>query len=419
MKTKILITVLIIFSIFSLDTNKVSAQWVQQNSGTTFSLESVFFTDENTGYCTGYNPSTFIGTIYKTTNGGNTWDSLDVHPPATYPVFFTDANTGYIGCYDMILKTTDAGSTWTEYQLGMGIVIFSIHFPDANTGYAAGNDMMNNLVVILKTINGGGLWTDVSPTLDNEMVRCIHCTDINTCYIGFSGGDINTFIMKTTDGGSTWTDISPPFAGEVWSIFFVDENTGYSTGQGDGDCQIMKTVNAGNDWTEISYPGQLPRGLCIYFPDPSTGCVVTEEGGILKTTNAGNTWNTETSGVSTDLNSVYFPSNEIGYIVGDNGVILKFDGSAGIDNQEPLQKDKVIIYPNPFKTTAILKINEEIQINSAELSIYDTYGREIRKITNITSNEVEINRKGMSSGLYFYQLSEKHNIIDAGKIMID
>ncbi|MCD4771826.1 MAG: T9SS type A sorting domain-containing protein [Bacteroidales bacterium] len=420
MKTKVLITVLIIFSIFSLNTNKVSAQWVQQNSETTFDLESVFFTDANTGYCTGVNPNTWVGSIYKTTNGGNTWDSLDVHPPAPYPIFFSDANTGYIGCYDLILKTTNAGSTWAEYQLSLGIVIFSIHFPDANTGYLVGNDMMNGLAVVLKTTNAGGLWTDISPTFGDEQVRCIHCTDVNTCYMGFSGSDITTFIMKTTNGGSTWIDISPPFTQEVWSIFFVDGNTGYATGQGDGgECQILKTTNAGNDWTEILSTNEFPHGNNIYFSDANIGCVVTDEGYILKTTNAGNTWNAEASSVSTDLNAVYFPNDEIGYIVGNNGVILKFDESAGIDNPVFPQKNNVIIYPNPFKTTATLKINEALQINNAELRIFDTYGKEVHKITNISNNEFEINRTGLSNGLYFYQLFEKQNIIDTGKIMID
>jgi len=118
MKTKFTIFALLTFALFILSNNESTAQWVQQNSGTTYNLESVFFTDDNTGYCTGFNPNTYMGTIFKTTNGGNTWDSLLISMGAPYVVFFTDASTGYVGSYGSVLKTTDAGSTWTGYQLG-------------------------------------------------------------------------------------------------------------------------------------------------------------------------------------------------------------------------------------------------------------------------------------------------------------
>ena len=41
-----------------------SAQWFPQNSGTTNNINSVYFTDVNTGYAVGTN------TILKTTDGG-------------------------------------------------------------------------------------------------------------------------------------------------------------------------------------------------------------------------------------------------------------------------------------------------------------------------------------------------------------
>lgn len=45
--------------------NGATGQWVIQNSGTKKNLNSVFFTDVNTGYAVGDS-----GIILKTTNGG-------------------------------------------------------------------------------------------------------------------------------------------------------------------------------------------------------------------------------------------------------------------------------------------------------------------------------------------------------------
>lgn len=420
MKTKLTLFIVIIFMLSALNIYEASAQWVQQVSGTSYDLESVFFTDINTGYCTGFNPDTYMGTVYKTTNGGNTWDSLGINPGAPYPIYFTDANTGYLGCYDMILKTTDAGMNWTYYQLGLAVVIFSLDFPDANTGYLASNNFVQGMVYVLKTTDAGTSWTDVSPTVGNGDLRCVHCTDANTCYIGFSGDDITSAMMKTTDGGTTWTDISSPTSGEVWSIFFIDANTGFATGQGNGgECHIIKTVDAGTTWTEVLSTTEYPTGICICFPGPSLGYVVTGEGYILKSMDGGITWNSENSGVTTDLNAISFPSTEIGYVVGDGGVILKYDGSTGIEIPSNPQNNIVALYPNPIQTNATLSICEGINLNRAVLRILNIHGVEVMKISNIRSNKVQLHREGLSSGLYFYNLSDQRGSIYSGKIMID
>ncbi|MAE07565.1 MAG: hypothetical protein CL661_02250 [Bacteroidetes bacterium] len=65
----------------------------------------------------------------------------------------------------------------------------------------------------------------------------------------------------------------------------------------------------------------------------------------------------------------------------------------------------------------MLRINDNIQINDAILSVYDMHGKEVGNITNISSNKVELNRKGLNSGLYFYRLSEENNIF-TGKFII-
>jgi hypothetical protein len=83
------------------------AQWEWQNPSPQGSwLNSVVFTDVNTGYAVGD-----WGTIIKTINGGTTWIT---QPSGTSEnlnsVFFTDSNTGYVvGSGGTILKTTNGG----------------------------------------------------------------------------------------------------------------------------------------------------------------------------------------------------------------------------------------------------------------------------------------------------------------------
>jgi hypothetical protein len=69
----------------------------------------IYFTDPNTAYACGDS-----GTIIRTTNAGTTWS---VQPPPLYEIFtdvwFTSALTGYITTWSgKVLKTTNGGITF-------------------------------------------------------------------------------------------------------------------------------------------------------------------------------------------------------------------------------------------------------------------------------------------------------------------
>ena len=78
------------------------------------------------------------------------------------------------------------------------------------------------------------------------------------------------------------------------------------------------------------------------------------------------------------------------------------------------------IYPNPFSTSATLKINSGFTLTgNEELIIYDLYGKEVRRIVNIKSREVKIERKFLPGGMYFYTLNSFNGILGRGKLLIE
>ena len=99
--------------------------WIAQTSGTTKTLNSIYFTDANTGYTVGQN-----GTILKTINGGNDWTALTSGTTKSLnSVYFTDINTGYaVGVSGIILKTTNAGFGWIVQYSGTFSNLFSVKF---------------------------------------------------------------------------------------------------------------------------------------------------------------------------------------------------------------------------------------------------------------------------------------------------
>ncbi len=147
----------------------------------------------------------YIGVIYKTINGGNSW--YEVSPSTAdidfRSITFPTAATGYVvggyefGSSGVIYKSTNAGETWVQ----QGIVnkdLNSISFKDAQTGYAVGESG-----IILKTTNGSAIWnSQVSSTIKD--LNSVYFLETN---LGFTVGSSGS-AQKTMNGGV----FEPPFA---------------------------------------------------------------------------------------------------------------------------------------------------------------------------------------------------------------
>ena len=192
MKKSIIKTLLIVSLAFIGLSNGAKAQtpaWEWQNplpQGN--NLNSVYFTDTDNGYAVGN-----LGTILKTTNAGISWTAQSSGTNNSLrSVYFTDVNTGYVvDNLGTILKTTNAGTNWTAQTSGTNNSLFSVYFTDTNNGYAVGNSG-----TILKTTNAGISWT-AQASGTNNILSSVYFTDANT---GYAVGNYGT-ILKTTNAG--------------------------------------------------------------------------------------------------------------------------------------------------------------------------------------------------------------------------
>ncbi|MFH0867106.1 MAG: YCF48-related protein, partial [Bacteroidota bacterium] len=288
-------------------------KWVLLNSGTTQTLNSVYFVNNDTGYVAGS-----TGIILKTTNCGTNWTQQTSGSGASLnSIYFVHPDTGYVtGTSGKILKTTDGGTTWTQQTTNMLDMLNSVYFINSNVGYVAGDS--GNVGVFLKTTNGGTSWTrQIIETVYG--FRSVYFTSIDTGYVvqGSSGN-----ILKTTNGGTSWTTQTTGTGSGFRSLYFTNANTGYVVGD---NGYIVKTNDAGANWTST----HISTGyfMCsVYFINTDTGYVVGDASTLLKTSDGGTTWIQQTSGTGTNvtLRSVHFPDANTGYVVGTSGKILKF-----------------------------------------------------------------------------------------------
>lgn len=144
-----------------LKTTDAGESWQLLQSGTRCHLLSVYFTDDLKGYAVGYwnqDPDLY-GVLVMTKDGGESWDSIPM--PAGYTpaaVTFTHPETGYISGGNKILKTRDGGRNWDIIYSNSSGSLFSASFiRNSPTGYVVG---LNGLV--LKTVDAGVTWTPMT-----------------------------------------------------------------------------------------------------------------------------------------------------------------------------------------------------------------------------------------------------------------
>ena len=80
----------------------------------------------------------------------------------------------------------------------------------------------------------------------------------------------------------------------------------------------------------------------------------------------------------------------------------------------------VSVYPNPFSDYTNVKLGpgEIERYSDLKFVITNLSGKKIREISITNFSEFQLYREGISSGLYFYHLTSKSEILVTGKIII-
>jgi photosystem II stability/assembly factor-like uncharacterized protein len=393
--------------------------WVQQNSGTDKRLLACYFLNDLTGYAGGDK-----GTILKTTNGGNNWNSI--YNENTYNVValtFINSTTGWVYVWNrgsennqqdstFILKTVSGGLIWNKYFVDTNIAIWDwgqLQFFNANTGFLASYQDLR------KTTNGGINWHVV---LDTPSCRIFFINESTGWASGHWYG-----VFKTINGGLNWErqeliTQNPNGA----DFYFFDSQKGYGIAKSLwGYGRLYSTVNGGNNWNMRT---DLPESRSIQFVNLNTGYMLIRDNihydeGLAKTSNGGINWITHNINTTRSLSKVYFSSANTGWIIGDSGTILKTTNGGITIGINPVSK---IIpkdfslsqnYPNPFNPTTKIRFDIPQAVGrgdrSVKMRVYDLLGRELSVLVNEELNagtyEVDFDGSDLPSGVYYYKLA--------------
>jgi photosystem II stability/assembly factor-like uncharacterized protein len=266
-----------------LTTDATPASW--QNDA---ELTDVFFVDPLIGWAVGAQ-----GTILRTVNGGQDWQSLG--QPAVEEASSEMGLREKIRAMQQGTRTQHTGvADGSAEQLDPYRCRFeSVFFIDAKNGWVAGGyqvpHMNHSRGILLRTNDGGLSWRRVQSTLIPR-IRRIHFSDQAH---GWAAGDRgNLFpgsIFYTADGGETWSNQALQRERAAPSDFMDADATeqGFVALDDRGQPLILRN----GQLEPAAFEGQAaPRLNRLRMLDRLTGWAVGDEGALLRTQNGGLSW---------------------------------------------------------------------------------------------------------------------------------
>lgn len=302
--------------------------------------------DPEPGYLGGFSGIEFVtpevgwSGWYQTTDGGNTWEYIPHHFPEgieyIYGRVFVDTLTGWAYNYKTILKTEDGAKNWFIQKVTKHGILSGISFYNRDIGWVCGDGG-----TIYKTTDAGENWIRMGKgTTDN-----LYDVDFVDSETGWVVG-LNGTILHTANGGKTWKQQESNVEDFLSAVDFANENNGWAVGKG----YILNTKNGGGKWV-MQYQHDLGNGYFrdVQFLDQSTGFVVGGrgflgwDGVLLRTRDGGETWEHLEGYNFPTLAAISFVDKQYGWICGAGGTMF-----ATQDGGETWQKQDVAGSPPPF-----------------------------------------------------------------------
>lgn len=147
--------------------------------------------------------------IYRSTNAGLTWQNVRKTGNDLIPMALINPANGDIYVpYNKINRSTDQGTTWTQYENGLdGLFCWSIAIDPSN-----GNLLTSGTTGVFRSTDQGVNWTSTG-TFPSPVVNQLQVKGDGTIFALSDG-----VIYRSTNAGANWTNIKPADADYIGAI---------------------------------------------------------------------------------------------------------------------------------------------------------------------------------------------------------
>lgn len=402
--------------LFLTSTVLAQASWVNRPAPSFRITNDIAIADGNKYLVVGGNPhNDSITSIFITSDAGLNWNFIidNVRHMVT-DIEMIGANTGLIsGWGGLIWKTTDFGVTWDTMNIQGNAAsrhYNGFSFADGATAVAVGGNRTNDSIrTIIRTTDAGANWSIV----EDGIGTWLQDVDFASSSVGVAVGD-SSVILRTTDAGQNWSAVSSPLTNnrQLMSVNFIDANIGFIAGGNatkDSIQTLLKTVDGGQTWS-ILFDNLGPMLYDVYFHSATNGHAVGDWGHIIESMDTGNTWNP--TNIDTSLNNldgfrvVRFTDDKFGIAAGRAGKFLIYADSTVA--REELDyglttNESISVFPVPANNDIYLATDFE-QSRTLNIRIIDEMGRTVYSQRNQQflsgKKELKISASDFTSGQY-------------------
>lgn len=286
------------------------------------------------------------GSLYKSTDSGATWNHLAGGPNGDIVsgVEIASSSTIYVSTYySGVWKTVNGGTTWNQVNNGYPTRGFQ-QYPEAATSLSIDPNSPSTLYVggysfgVFKTTDGGATWNDAgSYDLPYAAVMGLAVDPRNSQIVYaalFKNTSWSDGVYRSTDGGGTWTAVNTGLTSSsgylMWDVEIdatTNPSTIYVASSNNG---VARSTN-GTSWTKINtnYDGGSIPFLTAYSIKVDPGTPSTLYAGVrtrlLKSTDGGATWYSSMTGLSgTHFGAVAIdPTNGSKLYAGNNSSLFR------------------------------------------------------------------------------------------------
>jgi photosystem II stability/assembly factor-like uncharacterized protein len=239
--------------------------------------------------------------------------------------------TGFaVGDSGLLIRTQDAGKTWSTLPRMTSSPICCIQFPSPDTGYAAAGEFVEGDPVpfkgiLLKTMDGGRTWKELPNSRASWYTGILFLDAGYGLYIGYRFGG---HIGYSTNGGESFTELGAPIF-RPYAIQALSDQVIYIAGMnGASKASLARSFDKGKTWDSVPAPA-TPTILAMRFQEGGKGVIGTVDGNLYRTLDSGKTWSLAASRYPKNINGFDFTNAKTGYSVASGGLIMKStDGGA-------------------------------------------------------------------------------------------
>ena len=249
--------------------------------------------------------SSFNGSLYRSSDGGNNWSEVPaLAGTSVYDIEFAAGGNAYIATLDSVRESSDGGLTWIPRNLGIGVndQVLDVALDPSNPSIlwagiadASGTQPIN----VMRSTDGGATWTNRTPPLAQPLscqAIAVDPGDSNTVIAVFAGAFGGGEVWVSTTGGSSWTNRSAGLPNNpMRAVVYDGTRLLVAGGQlfGSQNVGLYESTTLGASWTPL-HDGTWPRlvafDIAVDPADSQTILVATDGTGVHRTTDGGGSW---------------------------------------------------------------------------------------------------------------------------------